>query len=260
MGKELSRTNLPIWQKPAIPLSGGEACSSGEGLPLACPLGHSAHVRTGNSKPAGAGLKGFARALWASASFLLALVGLAGLPDDIAKWQTWLDAAMHDPRVTMLAEQAVQIAQFVNQWWVRGLLILAPVVILSWNWRRFRNVRSRIGFRLKAMVKDTVWVSETAATALVRNSDWLNGRRPEKTVSLLDLAAIPGLRTKIVDPEAVQLDGFIRLVLKRFGENHSDKVRQTEGQPKEFDEAALLSYLDRAFAVDLQKKFGDIPD
>ncbi len=59
----------------------------------------------------------------------LGLIGLAGLPDDLATWQKWIDGIVKDPQVVEVASRAVELSAYVNLWWVSMSAILLPITL-----------------------------------------------------------------------------------------------------------------------------------
>lgn len=82
----------------------------------------------------------------------LALLGIAGVPEDLETWSGWIDRVVNDPLVQDLAAKAVRIAAFLNQGWTRAALTTAGVALLAWPafllWRARRAKRVRAARRV----------------------------------------------------------------------------------------------------------------
>jgi hypothetical protein len=102
----------------------------------------------------------------------MAVVGLAGTPDDIETWTRWVDRMVNDPLVQALATRAVAITTFLNDPWVRAGLVISGLLILIWPLRWFWRLRHRLVFWGRRIVSDQVWISFDDALEVVRNSRW----------------------------------------------------------------------------------------
>lgn len=197
------------------------------------------------------------RACTNAALFALVIVGLAGIPEDLVTWQEWIDRAMYDPQVTMLAERAVAVAQFVNQPWLRILLVIVAVSLLFWGARPFWSLRHKLWFLGKRIVSDQTWVDEQAAYRIVTDSEWARIREP--FVGIFDNLAVFGRGG--ISPQmrkTRQFAHYCRLTLKSFAKNNPSAVRDNNG--REYEEVKLRQFLREALDEEVLQEFGDIPD
>jgi hypothetical protein len=192
---------------------------------------------------------------WALVGVATTIIGFAGVPDDIAQWEQWIDSFMNDPLVTTLAEYAVQISQFINQAPIRVGLVILGVLIVIWPIRRFWKFRQSIKFRWRRLVADRVWISREDANELVRKSDWALSRRGKLSAPLIDFFSNKRI---LRDPEQIKFDRFVDIVLDKYYKRARDDVR-TEDGAQLFDEGPLRAYMQRIFDDDVLSEFGNIP-
>ena len=83
----------------------------------------------------------------------LALIGIAGVSEDLETWSRWIDGVVNDPLVQDLAAKAVRIAAFLNQGWIRTALTVAGLALLAWPLVLFLRTR-----RLKRNVPERIFV------------------------------------------------------------------------------------------------------
>ena len=192
---------------------------------------------------------------------LLAIIGFAGLPDDIATWSRWIDRIMRDDRILALAERAVHLAEFVNQSWVRLALVAIGLLIMLWSTAWLWRLRNRITFWVRHKMSDQVWVAYDDAFKVLQNSDWASLRSPHITRSII--GALPFEQTVSGLPERIKKEkrfrAFLSLTLKTFCNGHPNAVRQNENGDQEIDEVALKDWLDRALEKEVSDEFGGLP-
>lgn len=116
-------------------------------------------------------------------------------------------------------------------------------------------------------MSEKVWISETEAKALVRNSPWARLKEPSIVTSVSIFDGIAGaLQRERVEygmsnsaKALLKFDLFIERTLESFGETNPSACRTTEGGVKEVDEAALRLFLKRAMDDELLEEFGKAP-
>lgn len=187
----------------------------------------------------------------------ITVIGIAGIPDDLATWQKWIDRMMRDPVVTELAEKAVNIAEFVNHPAIRITLVIVAIIVLIWPARRFWRLRHRLIYSWRKALQNEVWVSREAALALVINSRWGAVMAPIKApFSALQFLVAPDSKEQRKDKRFRQ---YCQLLLEKFEETNSRYVRE-EDNAKEYREDKLRQYLNRALVSELESEFGELPD
>lgn len=201
--------------------------------------------------------------LWKGVNLAFQAIGLAGLPDDLATWEKWLDFIMHDPAIALWAERAVTVAQFTNQWWVRALLFAIGTIGMLWGVRPVWRLRHKLSFRWRRLLAEQVWITAEDALKIIRESNWARLKEPT-TPSFGSVwnnlfgerQTISGLSNN--QRQGLKFDAFLSLVLKKFCEANPNSHRVNEGS-KEIDEVALRAALDKALESELVQDFGDIP-
>jgi hypothetical protein len=175
-------------------------------------------------------------------AWALFFIGLAGVPNNINIWTRLIDQVMNDPLVQSLTTEAVAIANFVNQFWVRILLVFIGVAILGWGWRPFWRLRHRVIFWGKRALNKEVWISRDRAIDAIRRSRWALSRRhrADKPKSFFSMTSLSS-----TDPERQELDqmfyNWCGLVLKQFSELHEEATRKED---KSSNNMTKSSYLD----------------
>lgn len=192
------------------------------------------------------------------AGILLFVIGLAGLPDDLDKWKSWIDKIISDPRVTELAEKIVQIAEFVNQPYSRGTLAIIGLLVLFWPIKKFWRFRSKLRFIWRKTLSDEVWITHPSATRLIRRSSWGVAREPKEPMfgSLSVLAFID--RNTPYQIKARKFADYCDMVLDGFAKQNVGAVRKTD-DGVEYDEGKLRNYLSEAYQTELESEFGAMP-
>lgn len=134
------------------------------------------------------------RIVWKLIDIALVLIGTAGVPNDLTTWRKWIDAVMHDPLVNELAQIAVQSATFVNQWWVRLLLVAIGLAGMFWGVRPFWRLQHQLKFRWRQALAEKVWIPKETALTLIKESRWGQIKEP-RIVQRLDIGNIIGALT-----------------------------------------------------------------
>jgi hypothetical protein len=214
-------------------------------------------------------IKSAIRKAWAFTKWLMggpiAFLGLAGLPDSLDIWSRWIEkslgwfhAAMTDPRVQQLATAAVSIADFVNQSWVRAILVAVGVAILAWGWRPFWRLRHKLWFLGKRALNQKTWVSRSRAVDLVRNSRWGRSRKALAETPKSTFAFDIGLmRDSARDAKNMMFYNWCIMVVDQFGAEESSAVRKDEsGKENEYSESDLTEWLEGRYRSDIVAEFG----
>lgn len=197
---------------------------------------------------------------WATKVFFVggAILGIAGAPDDFKVWSKWIDAVLNDPLVTSLAEQAVAVANFVNQPWVRVTLATTGTLALLWPLKSFWRIRHRLVFVWRKAVSNEVWIDRNAAVALISNSAWAlsRRRRSEQPKSLFQLTQL----SYGSDPAKIEkhkmFRGWCELALGEF-KNMNEEGCRPGGNKWEYEEGMLRGWLDNRYDNDLVGEFGE---
>lgn len=198
--------------------------------------------------------------LWKFPNILIAIIGAAGVPDDVETWQRWLDRLMHDPTVLEWAERAAHTAEFINQWWVRALLVAIAVAGMFWGWRPFRRRRRRLGARWRQAVGTQTWIQEHKALELVRASNFAQSRRPSGTITKISWFAFHETMSQIAPTkESILLERFAEMVRKQIISKNPSYQKQAEGEEPEYLKEGIEKWLQLAFDQDVQASFGVIP-
>jgi hypothetical protein len=203
--------------------------------------------------------------IWKLAGVVIFIIGLSGVPGDIETWKKWIDNAMYDARVNHLAQKAVEIANFANQWWVRGLLIGAGLTILFWAWRPFWRLRHRFVFRWRRMLANQVWISRDQALKVMAESAWGRIKEPRST-TIVPLTALAGafrqfeMSTGLTEDQKNSLlfRKFLGRSLDHFCSDNPSAVRESDGN-EQIEELALRRFLEASIEGHVKEKFGDIP-
>jgi hypothetical protein len=197
----------------------------------------------------------------------LALIGLAGLPEDVATWSTWIDTSLNHPRVLDLANRAVQLSEYINQGWLRGLFFVGGITIVLWAWRPFWRVRHKWLFRWRRLLSEQVWISRDDAIKLIKESPWGRLKEPNvvQTVNVFDAFSSALTKQRVVygmsetEKKLLRFDIFIEKTLTQFCEVNPSACRNSEGRA-EIDETALRKFLMRAIDDEIRDEFGALPD
>ena len=214
----------------------------------------------------------YVKKVWRLAIRLIALalsvLSLAGIPADYEKWQEWIDATLHDPRGEMLARQAVEFANFANQFWVRGLFIVIAITIFIWAWRPFWRIRHKLKFNWRRLLTNKVWIPRETAIEVIRSSDWAKIKEPhtKRTSSILD-----GLNIHLMGLTAVTSTGlseqkklefkfniYLDRTLDAFIAVNPESFRVKDGH-NQVEEVALIKFLSKAMDEEIAKDFGETP-
>lgn len=194
------------------------------------------------------------------------IVGLAGVPDDLATWYAWVDAVVTDPFVLAIASKMLALAGLVNESWFRVALILIGIVTLLWPLRWFWRLRHKLKFRWRHILSEQVWISKLDALELIRQSDWGRLKEPRlvQHVNVLDALAINFSRERVVrgmsdwDRKILKYNVFVDRTLEKFAEANP-RAKRTVESGEEFDETALRAFLKQAMDAEMANEFGDIP-
>lgn len=197
--------------------------------------------------------------LWAAFGVLTAVIGVAGLSEDLAKWSQWIDAVVSDPLVLAMARQAVEIAEFVNQVWFRIALVLAGLLMVIWPVRWFWRLRHRLVFWWRRRLEEEVWTDAETAYKLVRESSWAKAREP--SVSFADAMARSLTTGETPSQKSMRkFNRFCGMALEQFVAANPDYSRKTGDGTTQYREDKLRTYLKRAFDADVREAFGDVPN
>lgn len=203
--------------------------------------------------------------LWIG-KFAISAIGFAGVPDDLDKWIRWIDAlwawggtVMTDPQVVAVAEQIVVVAEYINLWWVRSLLVILGVILLLWKWRPFWRLRHRLWFWGKKRLADAIWIDGERALSIVRASDWAHMKRPiEEPPHAFAIPLFTPRPKEAYANKMVKFDAYCKMTLQSFGDNNPNAIRHSNGNI-EYDEIKLQRFLDRAAQMLVRQEFGDVP-
>lgn len=195
-------------------------------------------------------------------------IGLAGIPDDLSTWEKWIDDVATDPMVVALAERAVEVANFVNQFWVRSGLVIVGILVIIWPLKRFWRFRHKIVFRWRNALSAKVWISRKDAIEVVRASHWAKLKEPNviRHVSFLDsFPSFPLSKERTVygmsdqNKALLKFNLFLEKVIDGFS-NRNPEARRESKSGEEIDEAMLRKYLKAAVDEEIADEFGPVPD
>lgn len=172
---------------------------------------------------------------------------------------------VYDPRVVALAEQAVQVAEFMNQWWFRLFLVSMGILLIMWNWRFMARLRWFVGWKWRHALGVETWISRRAALDVIRQSDFAQSRKPSQTVRKQNnpMFSLSGLFSERVvmapGKESTMLTRFSELILEKIASEYPDVVRDSGGEPTYLKEK-IESWLDGAFDEEVLSEFGNVPN
>lgn len=192
--------------------------------------------------------------------FAITFIGLAGLPENLATWQSWIDRVMSDPLVLALAERAVRVAEVVNLLPVRAALVAFGLLMIVWPVRWFWRIRHKLIFRWRRLVSENVWISRTEALKVIRESQWGRIKAPINVSSGLRLLGRMG--SGGYDDETqkqVKFAAYVKLTLDKFCESNPKHCRTQESE-SQVDEVPLRRFLNLALEKELASEFGEIPN
>ncbi|MXO94761.1 hypothetical protein GRI62_14260 [Erythrobacter arachoides] len=187
----------------------------------------------------------------------ITVLGLAGLREDIAAWQKLVSKMTRDDRVLALAERAVEFAAWVNQPWVRVVLVVAGVLSLLWRLPGVWRLRHRLWFDWRKLLVERVWIDREAAIALMRHSEWGQIKRPATSLLDFTMPGTTGLSASEKQRKKFRL--YLELSLDAFGQDNPASVREVEGGGSEYDEASLRKFVRSAMMSEIEDEFGAIP-
>lgn len=209
--------------------------------------------------------------LWQVAGAALAVLGLAGLPDDLARWAAWIGPLMPPDLAERLPKVWAALAAALDHGGVRAALVLTGFALLFWHVRWFERVRYRIRMAGRSIMADEVWVSEADAMEAIRRSDWAQLRLPHVTEApeawqeMLARLMVPAShQTRTVyglsDAEKARrkYEMFLARTLAAFAESNPPAVREEGGEVR-YERGALLRFLGQALDEELRGEFGEPP-
>lgn len=191
-------------------------------------------------------------------SSVLTVIGIAGLPDDVATWQRWLTRVIRDDRVVALARGAAEFGEWVSQPSVRALLIGVGLLSMFWGVPRFWRFRHKLLFDWRSRLSEEVWIDHASAKGVLKNSTWGQLRKPAQSL----FATISmNFTDSMTEAEKAQkrFNVFLDLTLKSFAANNPKAVRQQDGV-EQYEEGALRRFAEAAMLEEVVKEFGSIPD
>jgi len=194
------------------------------------------------------------------------ILDLTERPEQVARLERWIGAIMADPRVNAIAEWLVSAVEFLDQWWVRSILILAALVLLSWHWRPFRALRHRLVFSWGKLLADQVWISQNKALEVLKESPWGRLMEPNvtKTVNVFDNITLGFTRERVVygmsdtQKALTKYNLFLERTLDSFCTANPTACRVQDGK-NEIDEVALRRFILLAIDDEIRREFGDPP-
>jgi len=189
-------------------------------------------------------------------SFALGTAGLAGLPDDVATWQRWIDRITQDERFRRLGEEAAEAAIWFNQPVIRATLVLVGIALLLWRIPWFWRLRHKVIFQGKRVLADQVWINREKAIQLLWNSEWGQMKKPRSSAFEFH-SALTGVESQS-ERRLKKFRLYLRKTLDSFAEDNPSFVRPAENGI-EYDQAALEKFLEHAVNAELFDEFGRIP-
>jgi hypothetical protein len=201
------------------------------------------------------------RSLWRYGRWLggivLAVIGLAGIPDELAIWQRWIAEMMADPRVHALAVRITGLAHFIDQTWFRVLLMLVALLLLSWGITPLRQWRRHFLFSLRHAMESQVWINAANALDLVMNSSWAKARKARKAPpgGRFENFFAVGIDNPARDSRNAMFQHWCQEALKHFKDANSKSHREV-GNKDEYDEVSLKEWLVERYRDDLETEFG----
>lgn len=211
---------------------------------------------------------------WAFVGIASTIIGFGGVPDDLATWTRWIDSMVNDPTVLWLATYAVEIADFINQAWVRIALVVVGVLLVIWPLRWFWRLRHRWLFKWRRFVSEQVWISRDDALTLIRESAWGRLKSPTitrrvRTPSSLYSGILSGLGGREYDERVsglsdtekalIKFSAYLAHTLDQFVEDNPSGCKKEKGGNELIDETKLRAFLKKAMEHEVRDEFGDVP-
>jgi len=186
----------------------------------------------------------------------LFVIGLAGIPDDLTNWQGWINTSAESPIVLALAERAASIANFVDQFWFRTILVVCGILLIMWPASRFWRFRHHLLYRWRALLSGEVWIPEAEAHKLVATSDWGMVRAPFSGIA--DILSFGAAGPSPHQQKERKFRRYCYLVLDSFAEDNPTYVRVAAGG-REFRQDKLSLFVQQALDRELLSEFGSVP-
>lgn len=187
------------------------------------------------------------------------VLGLAGIQDDVATWQKWIDKVTRDEQVLALAYQAASVAQWINQPAVRWVLVAAGFLLILWRLPWFWNLRHKLVFAGRSLLSSQVWINRESALDILQNSTWGQLKRPVVGFAENLSMAFAGGGLTDNQKRLKKYAMYIELTLESFETNNPNSVKAGEDGSPEYEEGALRKFTRAAIQDEVISDFGEIP-
>ena len=194
---------------------------------------------------------------WAFVGILNFIIGLAGIPGDLETWSKWIDPITRTQTAIFIARRIVILANFINQEWVRVLLITSGILMILWPIRWFWRLRHNLIFLWRTAVENEVWLDASKAAALIAASRWGQSRRRSaaKPKNIFDYNSLISATNPQEREQDRKFKSWCEMALKKFVEETANS-KKTIADKTQYNESLLRNWLVERYDDEVISEFG----